>query len=524
MLLSFSNLFSKIRKFIPMLSTAFLALAAYGVGAYFFVGMRNPQVFFNLFKNTSYLLISSIGMTLVILTGGIDLSVSGVVALTSVSSAVLLRDGMNPWVVILLMLAMGMTLGFIMGNFIVRLKVQPFIATLAGMWFARGMCFFISDNAVQIDHPFFTILGQTKILIPGLKELADRQGTQPPYVTIPVVVGFILLMVMIYILANTRFGRSVYAIGGNEGRNEQSARLMGLPVDRVKLIVYTFNGFCSAVAGIAFAVFVQSGHGLYAPGMELEAIASVVMGGTMLSGGAGYVIGTFFGVLVLAVTQALIQFIGSLSSWWTRIVIGALTLVFIGVQSVLANRKGSRALTPQELKIVRQRRLKLSLGVGAVAVLLVSAVVLLSKYAPTKSAGCTVPEFRKEEAASLIKDGALIAYQRIAGPRCVDQMYAIYPDGQVTGTDGKNNVKKQVTPAEVEQLLTVITVDHKWFTPEIFDTYLTPCGQCFAHYILVSYKGQEKGATGTDGTTAIPPDFLFALAQIRPFLPEITAP
>src|SRR5690606_29136990 len=134
---------------IPLMSTALLALTAYGIGAYFFVGMRNPQVFFSLFRNTSYLWISGIGMTFVILTGGIDLSVSGVVALTTVSSAVLLREGWNPWLVIVLMLLMGMSLGAIMGGFIVKLKVQPFIATLAGMWFARGMCFFISDDAVQ---------------------------------------------------------------------------------------------------------------------------------------------------------------------------------------------------------------------------------------------------------------------------------------------------------------------------------------------------------------------------------------
>ena len=521
MLQQTSNFFSKIRKFIPMLSTAFLALAAYGVGAYFFVGMRNPQVFFNLFKNSSYLLISAIGMTFVILTGGIDLSVSGVVALTSVSSAVLLREGWNPWVVILLMLAMGMTIGFIMGNFIVRLKVQPFIATLAGMWFARGMCFFVSDNAVQIDHPFFQVLGKTKLLIPGLKELAEAQGTQPPYITIPVAVGFILLAVTIFITAYTRFGRSVYAIGGNEGRNEQSARLMGLPVDRIKLMVYTFNGFCSALAGIAFSVFVFSGHGLYAPGMELDAIASVVMGGTMLSGGAGYVFGTFFGVLVLAVTQALIQFIGTLSSWWTKIVIGALTLTFIGVQSVLANRKASRALTPQEMKVVRRKQLRQAFGIGIAVVALVFAVNLLFKYAPEPAAQCTVAPFRKEDAANLIKDGAVIAYQRVAGPRCVDELFGFYPDGRVTGTDGVNKVENQATPAEVEQLLTSIAVDNQWFTAEIYDTFLTPCRQCFVHYILVSYNGQVKGATGTDGTTALPPFYLSSISDLRPLLPVI---
>ncbi|MGB8980676.1 MAG: hypothetical protein WCC12_02265, partial [Anaerolineales bacterium] len=155
MLRRVSSFFSKNRQFIPLMSTALLALTAYGIGAYFFVGMRNPQVFFNLFRNSAHTLISGIGMTFVILTGGIDLSVSGVVALTTVASAVLLREGWNAWLVIVLMLAMGMSLGAIMGTFIVKLKVQPFIATLAGMWFARGMCFFISDDAVQIDNYVF---------------------------------------------------------------------------------------------------------------------------------------------------------------------------------------------------------------------------------------------------------------------------------------------------------------------------------------------------------------------------------
>jgi len=335
MLRSARNFFSKHRKIIPILATALLALVAYGIGAYLFVGMRNPQVFFNLFRNNAHILISAIGMTLVIVTGGIDLSVSGVVALTTVSTAVLLREGWNPWVVILLMLAMGMGLGGIMGSFIVKLKVQPFIATLAGMWFARGMCFFISDDAVQIDNRLFHILGKTKILIPGLTELAESRGTPPPYVTIAVVVAFILLIVAMYIAQYSRFGRTVYAIGGNEGRNEQSARLMGLAVDRTKLLVYTFNGFCSAVAGLAYALFVESGHGLYASGFELEVIASVVMGGTMLTGGVGYVFGTLFGVLVYSVTQVLIQFIGSLSSWWTRIVIGVLTLMSPGLKPTI---------------------------------------------------------------------------------------------------------------------------------------------------------------------------------------------
>jgi len=516
------------RQFIPMISTAVLALTAYAIGAYFFVGMRNPQVFFNLFRNTAFTLISGIGMTLVILTGGIDLSVSGVVALTTVSSAVLLREGWNPWLVIVLMLLMGMSLGALMGGFIVKLKVQPFIATLAGMWFARGMCFFISDDAVQIDNHVFQIIGQTKLLIPGLMELSASRGTPPPYITIPVAVAFLLFIVVIFVAQYTRFGRTVYAIGGNEGRNEQSARLMGLPVDRTKFLVYTFNGFCSALAGLSFALFVESGHGLYAPGFELDVIASVVMGGTMLTGGAGYVFGTFFGVMVLAVTQVLIQFIGSLSSWWTKIVIGALTLIFIGVQTVLANRKGGRRGAQTAEKFVARRRLqqRLALGFGALLVVGIAAVVSITRAAPTATAEtpaaaqCVV-EFHEEEAESLLQGGAVIVYNRAAGPLCVDELYAIYPDGRVTADADGKKLEKQISPTEVEQVLVAISVDHKWFTNEIYSTYLNPCRQCFAHYIKIAYDGQEKAVTGVDGTTAMPPGYAFALAEIRPLLPVI---
>ena len=519
------SFFDKNRNLIPLMSTALLALTAYAVGAYFFVGMRNPQVFFNLFRNSAHLLISGVGMTFVILTGGIDLSVSGVVALTTVATAVLLREGMNPWLVITLMLLMGMSLGAVMGAFIVKLKVQPFIATLAGMWFARGMCFFISDNAVTIDNPIFQILGKTKILIPGLMELAVQQGTPAPYISIPVVISFLLLLVAIYVAHYTRFGRTVYAIGGNEGRNEHSARLMGLPVEQTKMLVYTFNGFCSALAGLCFSLFVFSGHGLYAPGFELDVIASVVMGGTMLTGGSGYVFGTLFGVLVLAVTQALIQFIGSLSSWWTKIVIGVLTLAFIGVQTVLSNRKSGRqaALTPQAR---RRRRLQLAFGLGAVAVLAASGLIYgwqagQANVAATPEAQCQVAPFREAEASTLVQEGAVIVYHRTAGPDCVDELYAIYPDGRVTGSAGGELVEKQVSTDEVDRLLVAISVEHGWFTGDIYSTYLNPCRQCYAHYIDISYDGQQKAVTGVDGTTAMPPGYAFALAEIRPLLPVV---
>ena len=509
------------RRFIPVLATAFLAFAAYGIGSIYFDSMRNPQVFLNLFRNSSYLLISAIGMTFVILSGGIDLSVSGIVVLTTVVSAALLREGWNPWAVILLVIAMGMTMGATMGSFIVYLKVQPFIATLAGMWFARGLCFFISDNAINIDDPTFKILGQTRLLIPGLKELADKQGSPAPYISIPVVVGFILFVVAIFLAHYTRFGRTVYAIGGNQ----QSARLMGLPVNRTLLLVYTFNGLCSVLAGLSFALFVSSGHGLYAPGFELDVIASVVIGGTLLTGGSGYVVGTLFGVMVLAITQALIQFIGSLSSWWTKIVIGVLMLIFIGVQALLANRKvGGQAVEKSPVRLSRQR---LALAIGAVVVLVLLAIILVPKYLLSSSVEtaeaeqCEFKPFRKEEAASLIDDGAVVAYHRLAGPNCIDEMYAIYPDGRVVGDNGEDKVEIKVPLADVEKMLTTVSEEYGWYTNEIRDTYHTPCRQCFAHYVIINLDGQEKGVTAVDGGVNMPPGYAFSLAVIRPLLPGL---
>jgi galactofuranose transport system permease protein len=523
-------LISKNQRFIPLTVTAVLVFAAYGIGASLFPAMRNPQVFFNLFRNNAYILISAIGMTLVILTGGIDLSVSGVVALTTVASAALLRNGWNAWVVILLMLLMGITLGAIMGSFITFMKVQPFIATLAGMWFARGMSFFISDDAIAINNRIYRILGETKILIPGLTELAELQGNPAPYVSIVVVVSFILLGVAIYIAHFRRFGRTVYAIGGNEGRNEKSARLMGLSVNRTKLLVYTFNGLCSGLAGVAYSVFVSSGHGLYANGFELDVIAAVVIGGTMLTGGAGYVFGTLFGVMVLGVTQILIQFTGSLSSWWSKIVIGLLMLAFIGIQSLVTARKVGRQKmqATQDVGTVRRRRRVLAVGIGAAVLSIVLAVSFIppligtGQLASTASTQCEVVPFRETELASLIQDGAVIAYHRTAGTRCVDELYAVYPDGRTTGNNGEQEVDGQVDPVELERILTTISDDYGWFTEKIYSTWHNPCGTCYVHYLTISYHGQEKSVTAVDGGVDMQAEYGYTLSVIRPFLPTFT--
>lgn len=320
----------RYRRFAPVAVTMTLFFLAYLYGALAYDAMRDPQVFLNMLRAMPFLLISAIGMTFVIVSGGIDLSVGGVVALTTVASAALLRgNGMDPWLVMALMLLMGMAFGAAMGFFITYLKVQPFIATLAGLWVARGLCFFISDPAIPIRNRLYEVLSGTKLLIPGLADPVTKQGE---FVSILVVVELVILVVAIFVAHYTGFGRSVYAIGGNE----LSARLMGLPVNRTKMLVYTLSGLCSALAGIALSIDVGSGHGSYAMGMELTVIAAVVIGGTLLTGGVGYVFGTLFGVLVIVVIQTLIQFNGQLSSWWTPIVVGALTLVFIGIQSFLA--------------------------------------------------------------------------------------------------------------------------------------------------------------------------------------------
>jgi simple sugar transport system permease protein len=265
-------------------------------------------------------------MTLVILTGGIDLSVGGVIALVSTASAALLRSGVSPYIVMPLMIVLGIALGTLMGWIIQSLKVQPFIATLMGLYLARGLAYIISLTSVTIKDSFYMKLALTPIYIPFLHKV---------YIYPTTLVGPIMLLVAIYLLFFTRFGRTVYAIGSNE----QSALLMGLPVLRTKIMVYAFSGLCSALAGIVFSISLLAGYGQFATGMELDAIASVVIGGTALTGGVGNVIGTLFGVLIHSSIVSILQFNGTLSSWWTRIGVGVLTLVAIGIQSVIYIRR-----------------------------------------------------------------------------------------------------------------------------------------------------------------------------------------
>jgi hypothetical protein len=408
------------------------------------------------------------------------------------------------------------------------------------MWFARGMCYIISDAEIRIHDPIYTLLSGTKILIPGLANVVTQKGD---YITILVVVSMIFFALAIYLAHYTRFGRTIYSLGGNNGANEQSARLMGLPVDRTKVLVYTLNGFCSALAGIAYSIYVGSGHGTHASnGFEMTVIAAVVIGGTMLTGGEGYVFGSLFGVLVVALIQTLIQFNGKLSSWWASIAIGSLTLIFIGVQSLVVNLNTLQLASWKKIKRVkeaaqavlvsRSRAGKwLLLGGGAllVIVLAILAITILrnsthgqiaSSMTPTPS-GCQIKPFRQDEAAALMKAGAVIAYERNGGVKCVDELYAIYPDGRITGDNGTQKNEKQATPEDVNKLLANIN-NLDWFTDNMYSTSHIPCGACYTYFTSVLYKGQEKTVEAVDGGTDSPPNYWQMTAILDPFLPKFT--
>ncbi|MET0673174.1 MAG: galactofuranose ABC transporter, permease protein YjfF [Microbacterium pygmaeum] len=311
-------------KYGPVLVTAILFLAVFIGGGIRYPGFFSGQVLLNLLVDNSYLIVLAVGMTFVILTGGIDLSVGAVVALSTMIAASLLQSGWPPAAVIPLILVLTSILGLLVGLMIHVFKVQPFIATLAAMFLARGLCYVISQNSISITDPSFIALAVTRIPLGG--------GLS---ITPSVLIAVLVVVVAVWVLHRTRFGRTVYAIGGGE----QSGMLMGLPVARTKVLVYVISGFCSGVAGVLFTFYTLSGYPLTAIGTELDAIAAVVIGGTLLAGGYGFVLGSVLGVLVLGIIQTIITFEGTLSSWWTKIFIGALLLVFIILQRLLTSRR-----------------------------------------------------------------------------------------------------------------------------------------------------------------------------------------
>ena len=282
------------------------------------------QVFLNLLVDNAYLIVLAVGMTFVILTGGIDLSVGAVVALSTVILATALRAGWPMPLAVAVVLVAGPTLGLMMGLVIEYFDVQPFIATLAGMFLARGLCYVLSVDSLPIRDPALRAFGLNYVYLYDDK-----------FIRWSVVVALVVVVIGAYVLHKTRFGRTVYAVGGNR----QSAQLMGLDAARANVSVYAISGLCAAVAGLLLAVQKLSGYSLNGIGLELDAIAAAVIGGVLLSGGVGFVLGSVIGVLVLGTIQTFVT-AANLDSYWTRIMTGALLLVFVLVQRLVVRKSG----------------------------------------------------------------------------------------------------------------------------------------------------------------------------------------
>jgi simple sugar transport system permease protein len=333
------NFFKKVNGQSFMLSvTIGLFAVMYIIGMIVFAskGFSNLQVFLNLFISNAGLIVVASGMTVVMIAGGIDISVGFVVAMICMMLASFMeKGGISAPAAVLICLLTGLVFGLVQGILVSYFGIQPFIVTLAGMFFARGMTAIISTEMISIKNELFLKWATAKIYLP-FGGYVNKKGTMIyPYIYPSVVVALIALVLVFAMLKYTKFGRSLYAVGGNE----QSAMLMGLDVRKVKLKAYVLNGFLCSLGGMLFALNSCSGFVEQAKGFEMDAIASAVIGGTLLTGGVGNVIGSLFGVLIKGTIETFITFQGTLSSWWTRITIAALLAFFIVLQSLFAKAK-----------------------------------------------------------------------------------------------------------------------------------------------------------------------------------------
>lgn len=314
-------------RYFPLLVTCTLFLVLFIIGSIQYEGFGSTRVLFNLLTDNAFLVITAVGMTFVILSGGIDLSVGSVIALTGVVCAVLIEHhGWHPLQVFPLILMGAAFFGAAMGALIHFYNLQPFIVTLAGMFFARGLANTISEGSTPINHPFYNAVSAFGFSLPGGGWIGGMT-----------LVLLFVLIVAIVVAHYTRFGNNVYAVGGHR----RSAELMGVPLASTTIAIYAVSSTLAALAGIVFSFYTFSGYSLAALGVELDAIAAVVIGGTLLTGGSGYVFGTLVGVMIMGLIQTYISFHGSLNSWWTKIVIGVLLLFFIALQKALTSLRKS---------------------------------------------------------------------------------------------------------------------------------------------------------------------------------------
>jgi galactofuranose transport system permease protein len=305
----------------PLAATCLIFVLAYAAAALQYPALLSTRVLGDLLTDNAFLGITAVGMTFVILSGGIDLSVGAVIGFSGVLAAVLITfAGMHPLLAFAITLGVAAAFGAAMGCLIHYLQVPSFIVTLAGMFLARGAASILTQDSVPIDHPFYHQVSALFLKLPGGGRITA--------------IGALMLLVFALgtLLAHrTRFGANVYAIGGSA----TSASLMGVPIARTTILIYTLSSFLAGLGGIVFSLYTSAGYPLAAVGVELDVICAVVIGGTLLAGGYGFVIGTLIGVLMQGLVQVYIIFDGSLSSWWTKIVIGFLLFVFILMQRLV---------------------------------------------------------------------------------------------------------------------------------------------------------------------------------------------
>ena len=284
----------------------------------------------NLFINNAHIIIIAAGMTMVIVTGGIDLSVGAIVALSSVAGVMLANAGLNPWLAVGVMVLIGSVFGLFSGVLIQYFNVQPFIATLSAMFLARGLAAILSTDAEKLDK-------DSPIRLLGAKiKLIDGPKVNDLEITAGVILAFLVIVLAFYLMHRTRTGRTAYAIGGSE----PSAILMGLPVHRTKLWLYVISGTLAGMAAVVYTARIGVGQNITGDGWEMQAIAATVIGGTLLTGGAGYVLGSVIGSLVLGLMIVLITRDGTVPPEWTTIITGGILLAFVLLQrAVTAARR-----------------------------------------------------------------------------------------------------------------------------------------------------------------------------------------
>jgi ribose/xylose/arabinose/galactoside ABC-type transport system permease subunit len=317
---------------LPLIITLGTFVLTYAVFAAQYPSMLSTRVLANLLTDNAFLGIVAVGMTFVILSGGIDLSVGSVIAFTGVFLAVILREtSIHPLAAFALVLLITVAFGAAMGALIHFLQMPPFIVTLAGMFLARGAAYVLSTDSVPITHEFYDTLQSIYWKDPG----NGRWRLTGALMVLTFIAG-------ILVAHRTRFGQNVYALGGGA----QTASMMGVPVGRTTIAIYALSSGLAGLAGIVFSLYTSAGYSLATVGVELDAIAAVVIGGTILTGGSGFVAGTFIGILIMGLIQTYIVFDGTLSSWWTKIVIGALLFAFILIQKGLIWATTARRNTP----------------------------------------------------------------------------------------------------------------------------------------------------------------------------------